>query len=507
MGSAKFIRLSANDNVIVMPGGGTEGDVVAWDGEGDEWETFFLRESVPPWHKAACTPIAKGERVIKFGRAIGLASRDIGRGNRVHTNNVETLLASGGDELPKWRKPPISYLRRSINAAKKTRRTFKGYRREDGRAGIRNELWVIPTVGSVCGELEAIVRDYHRPYWIDSVKVLGHASGASQTGDDLEMTANILAGLATNPNAAGALLVGLGNESLSVAVLKDRVIGRIPPRPPRMVTLQTSSAENIAEYLDKMAAESPRTREEFPLSDLCVGVKCGENDGFSGISANPLVGRFADWLVSQGGTILAAEIPEMFGAEKIITSRICSRDAYDNFISLDSWFREYFARHGQPILKPISPGRGETGISTPEERSLGAIQKTGLAPVTSVLKYGEGIRDGGGVQITFAPCDDLVSCTALAGGGAQIILFTTDIGAPFGSVVPTVKISADTALRERLPGWIDFNAGVVLDGASWETAAADLTEYVLKVASGEERTAHERRGHGEISIFRDGAIF
>jgi altronate hydrolase len=271
----------------------------------------------------------------------------------------------------------------------------------------------------------------------------------------------------------------------------------------RFLTLQTDGVEKVKPLLDELADAAPREREPFPVSDLCVGVKCGGSDGYSGLTANPLVGRFSDRLAASGGTVLATEIPEMFGAEEEVAGRIADKSEHDAFISLIRWFQDYFVRHGRPIYENPAPGNREGGITTLEEKSLGAVEKSGSAPVTHVLKYGQPILPGGGVQIAFAPGNDLVSCASLAAGGAQIILFTTGRGTPFGTVVPCVKIATNSELAARHPDWIDFDAGTLLSGETWESAADRLTSLVLSVAGG-GRAAHERKRSGEIAIFKDG---
>ncbi|MDR1874031.1 MAG: altronate dehydratase family protein [Synergistaceae bacterium] len=491
----KFIRLNEADNVLVLPWGGNAGT---------EIDAFVLNEDVPAGHKVACADIAKGAVVLKYGRAIGLASRDIRRGDRVHEHNVVTRL--GTEALPLWREPknPKKAPDGAGNGPIDTgARTFSGFRRNGGRPGVRNDLWVIPSVGCVNGELRFILRNYRKPPWIDEVRLLEHPYGCSQLGGDLEATRDILTGLAGNPNAAGVLVVGLGCENLSAEELYSRIRESRGDAVKRVVLQTCEAGAPVPRLLDELAAGAPRSREEFPLSELCVGVKCGGSDGYSGLTANPLVGRFSDWLVSRGGTILATEIPEMFGAEEEVASRIGDRAVFDDFIALDRWFRDYFVRYGQPIYENPSPGNREGGITTLEEKSLGAVEKAGRAPVTKVLRYGQAAVPGGGVQITFAPGNDLVSCTSLAGSGAQLILFTTGRGTPFGSPTPTVKISTNTALAKKHPDWTDFDAGALLEGETWEAAEKRLIDCVLRTACG-DRVAHERKGFGEIAIFRDG---
>ena len=493
MRSSDFLRLDESDNVIVLPLGGARGD---------EADGTKLSTDVPPGHKIASTRIAPGDAVVKYGHPIGSATAEIWPGDWVHEHNVATRLGTDAEQLPIWtggkrcseppRHPQEKY-------------TFMGYRRQRGRPGVRNELWIIPTVGCINGELRALATRYHKPYWIDAVRVLEHPYGCSQLGDDILYTKNILAGLARNPNASGVLLVGLGCENLLIAEVLERIGFEDTIKRVKHLVLQDEEAyeDKLSQYLDELAANTPRVREVFPLSDLCVGVKCGGSDGYSGLTANPLVGRFSDFLTAQGGTILATEIPEMFGAEDVIASRICDERVFDRFMTMDRWFRDYFKRHGQPIYENPSPGNRKGGITTLEEKSLGAVEKTGSALISAVLGYGDRATDDGDVQIAFSPGNDLVSCTSLAGSGAQIILFTTGRGTPFGTVVPTVKISTNTPLFERHPGWIDFDAGTLLTGESWDDATKRLVDYVIKVASG-EKTTHEKKNIGEIAIFKDG---
>lgn len=492
MSFTDFLRLNESDNVIVLPYGGKRGDRIGG---------VILQSDVPPGHKVASCAIAEGEIVRKYGHPIGSATQDIMPGDWVHEHNVATCLGTDAEHLPEWRGSDAACFASLPHSDK--RLTFMGYRRPRGRPGVRNDLWVIPMVGCINGELRSILSRYHKQYWIDAVHLLEHPYGCSQLGDDILYTRDILAGLARNPNAAGVLIVGLGCENLLVSEVLERIGFDDTLRRVQHVTLQDDSEDEISKHLDEFAANAPRTREEFPLSDLCVGVKCGGSDGYSGLTANPLVGRFSDELTAQGGTIIATEIPEMFGAEDVITSRICDERVFERFIGMDKWFRDYFVRHNQPIYENPSPGNRKGGITTLEEKSLGAVEKTGSGLVTHVMGYGERAGSDGGVQITFSPGNDLVSCTALAGSGAQIILFTTGRGTPFGTVVPTIKISTNTPLYERRPSWIDFDAGALLGGESWDAAVKRLVDYVIKVASG-EKVSHEKKNIGEIAIFKDG---
>lgn len=490
MRRASGILLSDDDSVAVLPDGGSRGDLLSCGGIFVE-----LRQDVPPGHKAALRGVERGGIVRKYGHPIGEAVTEIVPGDWVHTHNLKTRL-SQGDVIE--RAPRAA----SFSAAPLEAETFLGFQREGRRAGIRNEIWVIPTVGCIGGELRALAGNYSPPPWIDCVRVLEHPHGCSQLGDDLDRTADALAGLAQNPNAAGVLVAGLGCENLELAMMEERLRGKADTR---FLSMQDPGSDvRFAQTLRELADNAPRERTSSPVADLAVGVKCGGSDGYSGITANPLLGRFSDALAASGGTILATEIPEMFGAESVLTTRM-DYGVFESFVELDSWFRDYFTRHERPIYENPSPGNVAGGITTLEEKSLGAVEKAGCADITRVLRYGEPAERRAGVQILFAPGNDLVSCTALAASGAQMILFTTGRGTPFGTVVPTLKVSTNSKLARDHPGWIDFDAGTLLAGADWSAATAALARLVLATAAGRP-AAHELRGHGEIALFKDGVI-
>lgn len=488
--SHKGILLNESDNVLVLPDGGEPGS---------EALGITLKGKIPPGHKAARLAIAAGDAVIKYGHPIGVAKQDIKPGEWVHEHNTGTKLGGSEESLPKrWGGKG-----RQCGAKPDGEVSFWGYERNWGRPGIRNDIWVIPTVGCINGEARSIADDFKKPDWIDAVRVLEHPYGCSQLGCDLEATIEILSGLALNPNAGGVLVLGLGCENLQTDALASRIAEKCPGRPFEVLEMQDSSAEEVSSKLEKLALDARGERSLFPISKLCVGVKCGGSDGYSGITANPLVGRFSDFLASQGGTVLATEIPEMFGAEDVIAERTQDEQVFRDFIKMDEWFRKYFRKHGQPIYENPSPGNKAGGITTLEEKSLGAVEKMGTACITRVLKYGWQIGKEAGVQIAFAPGNDLVSCSSLAGSGAQMVLFTTGRGTPYGTVVPTVKISTNSKLAQKHPGWIDFDAGALLDNESWSDAAKRLIDCVLRIASG-EKAAHEKKGFGSIAIFKDG---
>ncbi|MDR1916326.1 MAG: altronate dehydratase family protein [Synergistaceae bacterium] len=481
---SEYICLNNLDNVLILPRGGEIGSGV---------DLFTLNDNIPAGHKAAGRNIATGEPVIKYGHTIGAAARDIKQGDWVHEHNVTARLRYDDDEFPAWggARAVLSHI---------SDKNFMGYRRYSGRPGVRNDLWVIPTVGCISEELRSILKNYHKPYWIDAVKLLEHTSGYSQIGEDLDLTLNILVGLAQNPNAAGVLLVGHGGESLTVSELNSRLSNK--DLNVMKLTLQETPnpADSLNSMLDELASLAPRVREEFPISEICVGIMCRDIDRYSGLTANPLVGRFSDFLTKYGGVIVAAGIPEMFGASGAIVPRISSKKTYENFISRDRWFRDYLARRNQPIGGVLSPSDKVNGITTAEEKSLVILENTGSAFITGILKYGEQADAAPGVQIVFSSGNDLISSTSLAGSGAQIILCAAGRDTSFGAVTPTLKISTNTDLARRHPDWADFDAGTLLDGESWESVTERLIECVLRAASG-EYVSHEKKGFWEIAVF------
>lgn len=461
---------------------------------GTEADGVLLREAIAFGHKVALRTKAAGEPVIKFGYPIGVATRAIAPGEHVHVHNVATALQAHGD----YRYDPHPDPAPPIPP-----RTFRGYVRADGRVGTRNEIWVIPTVGCVARTAHKIAAraDALHAGRIDGVQALVHPFGCSQLGDDLDATTAVLAALAQHPNAAGVLLVGLGCESNQL----DRLIAAIDPAARgRIRTVRAQNAtdeveEGLAAVAELVEIAAEATREEVPLSALVLGVKCGGSDGFSGLTANPLVGRMSDVVTGAGGTAVLTEIPEVFGAEQLLMDRAADAEVFADIAELVNGFKAYFTAAGEPVSENPSPGNIAGGITTLEEKSLGAVQKAGRATVTDVRRYGERVRRAG-LTLLEAPGNDAVSCTALAAAGASVILFTTGRGTPLGFPVPTIKIASNSALAARKPGWIDFDAGRVLR----EDGVADaLLDRVLEVASGAP-TAAERNDEREIAIWKRG---
>jgi altronate hydrolase len=464
---------------------------------GETVEGCAVLQDVPRGHKLALAPVAAGEAVLKYGFPIGAATRAIAPGEHVHTHNLRTTLSP--DDCFRYAPEPQAPLREAEP------RTFQGYPRADGRAGTRNEIWVLPTVGCVARTAEKIAAIGHARHAgrVDGVFAFTHPHGCSQLGEDLEGTRRILASLACNPNAGGVLIVGLGCESNQLSKLLEL----IPESQRRKVrTLLAQAEEDEIEaglaLVDALAAQAALARRaELPLSKLMIGVKCGGSDGFSGLTANPLVGRITDIVVGAGGSAIVTEVPELFGAEQLLMNRAVSRPVFEALVSLIADFKRHFTSHGQPVSENPSPGNIAGGITTLEEKSLGAVQKAGRAPVADVRRYGERIG-AQGLTVLEAPGNDAVSSTALAAAGATLILFTTGRGTPLGFPVPTLKIASNSALAQRKRNWIDFDAGQALaDG--FDAARDALLDRIVAVASGEPCAA-ERNEEREIAIWKRG---
>jgi altronate hydrolase len=487
-----LLRLDPRDDVATALRPLEPGESLEIDGE-----TLEVREPIPFGHKVALRDLDAGREVLKFGWPIGALTAPVRAGEHVHTHNVSTQLAG----VEGYRYTPF----REPHVAPTSGTTFLGYRRADGRVGTRNEIWILPTVGCVGRTAEKIAAIAHARHAgaVDGVHAFAHPFGCSQLGDDLAGTRRILAALASHPNAGGILLVGLGCESNQL----DALLAEVPDAlRGRVRTLRAQSAEDEMEeglaLVDALVATaSLAIRQEVPLSELVLGLKCGGSDGFSGLTANPLVGRMADRVVGAGGAAVLTEIPEIFGAERLLMARARDERVFDAVVGVVNDFKRYFLAHGEPVSENPSPGNIAGGITTLEEKSLGAVQKAGRSALDDVLRYGERVRRKG-LTLLEAPGNDAVSSTALAAAGATMILFTTGRGTPLGFPVPTVKIASNSDLALRKRGWIDFDAGQVLtDGV--DPAADSLLDRILAIASGAE-TAAERNGEREIAIWKRG---
>ena len=487
----KYIKINPADNVAVALEDLQAGETV---------EGIRLLTDVPRGHKIVLKGLKAGENVVKYGFPIGHVTVDAPEGSVVDHRCIKTNL----EGLLEYSYDPA--LVEIPDAAQ--RRTFQGFRRADGQVGVRNQIWVIPTVGCVNGICQQIVERFKAENpshaGVDAVIPFPHNYGCSQLGQDHENTRTVLSDMVHHPNAGGVLVVSLGCENNQLDAFRE-LVGPVDESRVKMFVCQ--KVEDEVEYGLQLLREiysvaSKDVREDVPVSELRVGLKCGGSDGLSGITANPLLGVLSDWIVAQGGTTVLTEVPEMFGAETILMNRCQDRETFEKTVSLINDFKEYFMKQGMPVYENPSPGNKAGGISTLEEKSLGCTQKCGKSIVRGVLKYGERLSVKG-LNLLSAPGNDLVASTALAASGCQIVLFTTGRGTPFGSFVPTMKISTNTALADGKPSWIDFNAGVLAQGEPMESVAARFTEYVLSVASGEP-VNNEKHGIREIAIFKQG---
>lgn len=462
-----------------------------------------IMEDIPQGHKFATRAHAVGDRVVKYGLPIGVATQDIQIGEHVHVHNVKTAL--DGEQVYS-----AEVARGGLATATSAARTWQGYRRPDGRAATRNEIWILPTVGCVGRTAEQVARAAQARHAaliaegrIDGVHAFNHPHGCSQLGDDLDATRALLAGLAANPNAAGVLLLGLGCESNQLSAL----LAALPQTAQSKVrTLSSQSAGDelleaatLVDELVELAVSAQR--EDLPLSALIVGLKCGGSDGLSGLTANPMLGRFSERLAASGGTPILTEIPEIFGAEQALLDRAVDARTFASAAALVNRFKRYYLDQGLPVSENPSPGNIAGGITTLEEKSAGAVQKAGTAPLASVLDYG-GQAVEPGLALLEAPGNDAVSSTALAAAGATLLLFTTGRGTPLGFPVPTVKVASNRALALAKPHWIDFDASRVLDEGE-QAADAAFLETLVAIASG-RRTAAERSDQREMAIWKKG---
>lgn len=491
----QILKINEADNVVVAIQAQQKGAQIEIDGK-----VITVLEDVPAGHKIAIKDLAEGENVVKYGFPIGHAKEAKKAGSWMNENNIKTNLAG----LLEYEYHPKDVV---LDIADE-KRTFMGYRRSDGQVGIRNEVWIVPTVGCVNGIVNKIAERLRQETGcegVDGIYAFPHNYGCSQLGDDHENTKKILRDMVHHPNAGAILVVGLGCENNQPDIF-EQFCGNYRKDRVKFIVSQKIQGDEVeaglavARELYGLAKEDKRT--EVPLSELRVGLKCGGSDGFSGITANPLLGVFSDYLVAQGGTTVLTEVPEMFGAETILMDRCASKELFDQTVSLINNFKDYFLSHGEPVGENPSPGNKAGGISTLEDKALGCTQKCGKSLVRGVMPYGERLEVKG-LNLLSAPGNDLVASTALASCGCHMVLFTTGRGTPFGTYVPTMKVSTNSGLANNKPSWIDFNAGVIAEGEDMQAVARRFTDYIIRVASGEE-VNNEKNGYHEIAIFKNG---
>lgn len=490
----RYIQIHPNDNVAVALTDLPAGEVLHLSGR-----DVTLRVAIPVGHKIALADLNEQDQVIKYGCPIGHVIRRVQSGEWINEQILKTSL----EGIQSYVYQPVK-TELTIPA---DGRTFQGYRRKNGFCGIRNEIWILPTVGCVNGVANRLAERLQKETGgngVDAIRAFPHNYGCSQLGDDHENTRKILRNMVLHPNAGGVLVVGLGCENNQPAAFREFLGDYDTERVRFLVCQEVADEEEVGMQLlrEIYALAAADVRTEQPLSALRVGLKCGGSDGLSGITANPLVGRFSDYLVAQGGTTILTEVPEMFGAETMLMNRCTSQDLFEKTVRLINDFKDYFIRNQQPVYENPSPGNKAGGISTLEEKSLGCTQKSGQSAVCGVLAYGEQVETHG-LNLLSAPGNDLVASTALAAAGCQLVLFTTGRGTPFGTFVPTLKVSTNSRLVQQKPGWIDFNAGTLVDGEQMEDALERFICRIQDVASGAV-TRNETNGYSDIAIFKTG---
>ena len=496
-----YLKINEKDNVAVALRSLTAGDTVC----PSDSEPITLCDDIPQGHKFALAGIRAGSAVIKYGFPIGKAKSDIASGCHVHTHNLSSALSPDGEYQYRKNAAGSLSIAEAAEKIKDLPSSFSGYVRSNGSVGIRNEIWIIPTVGcvnDVAMRLMMLAKSqFNTCDGIGDIIAFRHPYGCSQLGEDQENTRKILADLCMHPNAGGVLLLGLGCENSGIAEIQN-YLSRDKNEIRFLVCQDTSDEieDGLKLIAELVAHASSVKRTPCELSRLTVGVKCGGSDGLSGITANPLVGKFTDLLTAAGGSVLMSEVPEMFGAENALLSRCASREIFERGVEMIQNFKNYFASYNQPVYENPSPGNKAGGITTLEEKSLGCVQKAGSTEIQDILAYAERKKTAG-LSLLSAPGNDLVSSTALAAAGAQLILFTTGRGTPFSAPVPTLKISSNSNLYAKKQNWIDFDAGFLTDGGTFSDMSAELFRFVLDAASGNPSKS-ERSGYRDMAIFK-----
>ena len=495
MKQTAYLQINKGDNVVVCLRPINAGEEIKIGNHAVQ----ALRNT-PAGHKILLCDTPKDKPIIKYGYPIGRAKENLKAGEWVNENNIQTNLSG---TLEYEYHPAIKPL-----SIEQEDRSFKGFMRKNGEVGIRNEIWIVPTVGCVNGIAERLARQLEQETQfkgVDAIHAWHHNYGCSQLGDDHENTRKVLRDICLHPNAGAVLVLSLGCENNQPEDFM-KMLGDYDRERIQLLVTQRVEGDEIEEgmkilrKLYKTAAQDKR--EEVPVSKLRIGLKCGGSDGFSGITANPLVGKFSDWLIAQGGTTILTEVPEMFGAETILMNRCQTPELFQKTVHLINNFKEYFLSHGEPVGENPSPGNKAGGISTLEDKALGCTQKCGHAPVSGVLEYAERLKTNG-LNLLSAPGNDLVASTALAASGCQMVLFTTGRGTPFGTFVPTMKISTNSQLFKSKQNWIDFNAGKLVEGVDMLTLRNDFIDKVIATANG-EKVKNEMNGYREIAIFKNG---
>ncbi len=488
------IRIHPADNVLVTLRELAAGEQIAHEGV-----SFTLSNPLPRGHKLALVGLCEGDQIIKYGLPIGHATRAIAAGEHIHHHNLATNLS----ELDEYSYQPELI---DVSTALPDRE-IQVYRRHDGQVGIRNELWILPTVGCVNALAKQMKQQLERDTdlgAIDGVHLFSHQYGCSQLGQDHLNTRTLLQNLVHHPNSGGVLVVGLGCENNQIAAFRE-TLGPVAAARVRFMVCQQHDDEvehGLGLLRELLAQMQQDRRQPGRLGELKFGLECGGSDGLSGITANPLLGCFSDYVIQHGGSSVLTEVPEMFGAERILMSRCQDEQTFDKTVQMVNDFKQYFIDHQQPIYENPSPGNKAGGISTLEEKSLGCTQKAGHSQVVDVLPYGARLQRPG-LNLLSAPGNDAVATSALAGAGCHMVLFSTGRGTPYGGPAPTVKLATNSDLARRKPHWIDFNAGTLIEGTPMSSLLAQFIDLIVDIANGKP-TCNERNDFRELAIFKSG---
>ena len=497
--NAELFFLDEKDNVGI-----TFSDLKTDEAASAGQREIQILNDIPKGHKVAVKEIGKGEAVVKYGAVIGYAMKGIQVGEHVHIHNIKTGLS----EQTEYKYEP----EKDLSDISPIASVPLLYKRRNGKAGIRNELWIIPTVGCVNGTAQRILQDFLMKKdrdgltGVDGVYCFTHPYGCSQLGGDHERTRSFLQNMALHPNAGGVLILGLGCENNQVQAFQETMPEQ--PDSERIRYLISQDVEDeieagIACLEELYSTASQDKRSEGSWEDLIIGLECGGSDAFSGITANPLIGSVSDRVIKSGGTAVLTEVPEMFGAENVLMKQCADKRIFEMTKDMVESYKKYYRDHNQPVYENPSPGNKAGGITTLEDKSLGCIRKSGKSEIRDVVKMG-GMVSKKGLNLLYAPGNDIVATTALGTSGCQLVLFSTGRGTPLGGFIPTLKIASNTALAEHKKKWIDFNAGIIGDGTSDMAEASELLlDKILKIVNGEQ-TAAEKSGIREIAIFKDG---
>lgn len=498
-----LLRLAPDDTVAVATRSLAAGESVAVGNV-----QLTLRDDVPKAHKVALVDIAEGQQVIKYGQSIGRASREIAAGEHVHVQNLGYV---EDDEIYEFAT------QHTVLPSSAASRTYEGYVRDDGRVGTRNYVAIVTSVNCSASTAKMIARQVEPALVaypnVDGVIALTHGSGcgmipSSQGGQTLIRT---LRGYASHPNIGGVLVLGLGCEMLQVdmvceALPSDTLVERLTIQESggirATVRAGAEAIERMLPVLDK------RRRTTVSLSTLRLGLNCGGSDGYSGITANPALGVASDLIVGAGGVSVLGEVPEVFGAESLLTKRAVTPEVGHKLVETLNWWREYARRGGGSLDNNPSPGNHAGGLTTILEKSLGAVAKAGQADLAAVVDYAEPLPDHGLVVMN-TPGYDPVSVTGLIAGGCTIVVFTTGRGSVIGSrPAPIIKVATNTEMYERMEEDMDVNAGRIVDGtAGLEDVGEELLEEIIAVASGRASVSEEMNlGQEEFVPWQLGAV-